>query len=64
MERIRPIDAPEDDEDAKRPERFSPYAVPLTTLVASVYVAQQDQSIVLPEPAPAPFYSGPDSDGD
>lgn len=64
MERIWPVDAPDEDENPKQPERFSPYAVPLSTLVGSVYVARQDQSIVVPEPAPAPIPLGPDSDGD
>ncbi|MGQ0845293.1 MAG: hypothetical protein ACT4QF_14290 [Sporichthyaceae bacterium] len=66
MERIAPVDAPEDDEQPKRPERFSPYAVPLSTLVASAYVSQSDQHVVVPDQvSPMRIPVGPEGgDGD
>lgn len=64
MERIRPVNAPDDDSDPKSPERFSPYAVPLSTLVAGVYVSQADQHVVVPDPvSPMRVPVGPE-DGD
>ncbi|MGQ0467877.1 MAG: hypothetical protein ACT4QG_21485 [Sporichthyaceae bacterium] len=65
MERIRPVNAPPDDEENRpRPERFSPYAVPLSTLVAGAYVSQQDQHIVVPDPvSPMSVPVGPEGGG-
>lgn len=63
MERIRPVETPPDDpEKPVRPERFSPYAVPLSTLVAGVMVAAADQCFVHPDPGdyPMPVPTGPE----
>lgn len=66
MEPIRPVETPPDDADtAAEPERFSPYAVPLSTLVAGVMVATVDQVQVQPDPIdymPVPL--GPDGADD
>lgn len=50
MERIRPVETPPDDTDRPaKPERFSPYAVPLSTLMGGAIVAAADQCIVVPD---------------
>ncbi len=66
MERIRPVDLPEnaEAENPREPERFSPYAIPLSTLVAGVFVAQSDHVIGVPDPAsPMTIPIGPEGGG-
>jgi hypothetical protein len=63
MERIRPVETPPDDptDQPGRPERFSPYAVPLSTLVAGVMVAAADQCVIVPDhTAPMSIPVGPE----
>jgi hypothetical protein len=65
MERIRPVETPPDDVDRPaKPERFSPYAVPLSTLVAGAVVAAADQCILVPDDhLPMDIPVGPEGGG-
>lgn len=56
MERIRPVETPPDDVDRPaKPERFSPYAVPLSTLMGGAMIATAEQTAVHPDPGDYPM---------
>lgn len=47
----------------ERPERYSPYAVPLSTLLAGAYVASSEQVQLQPVSPPPETFSGHDVGG-
>ncbi len=68
-----PADEPDtrrDVDPATGPERYSPYAVPLSTLLAGAYVASSEQVQLQPVSPPPETFSGhgvgggADGDGD